>query len=263
MIRSLLLRYGGNEYDRAALESAKELAKAFDLRIIGVSVLDESSLGDNPQAVQTLEETKREALMGLEKQCDEWGISCKTSLLVGDLSEEICIEGEKADLIVLGAPPLEEVEESGQNDARAEAARKVVKTAKKPVLVVRPGHERFRRILMGCDGSSRCGHALAVAAHIAEKFGAEMLLLNVSSDPVEGGPILSGAKAYLENYKVKSTSMLIEGDPAEEILEVARVRECDLIAIGATGHGTIKDLLFGSTAGTLVDNTPSSMLVYW
>jgi nucleotide-binding universal stress UspA family protein len=263
MIRSLLLRYGGNEYDRAALTCAKELAKAFDLQIIGVSVLDESSLGENPQAVQTLEETKHEALKGLEKQCEEWGIECRTSLLVGDLAEEICIEGEKADLIVLGAPPLEEVEASGEDDARAAAARKVVKTAKKPVLVVRPGHEKIERVLIGCDGSSRAGHALQMAASIAEKFGGEIILLNVSSDPVEGGPILSAAKGYLESYNVKSMSMLIEGDPAEEILEVARVRECDLIAMGATGHGTIKDLLFGSTAGTLVDNTPSSMLVYW
>ena len=86
---------------------------------------------------------------------------------------------------------------------------------------------------------------------------------NISSDPVEGGPILSAAKGYLENYDVKSTSMLIEGDPAEEILAVAQARECDLVAIGATGHGTIKDLLFGSTATTLVDHTPSSMLVFW
>ena len=109
MIRTVLLRYGGNEYDRAALECVRQLAKAFDLGIIGVSVLDESSLGENPQAVQTLEETKQEALKGLEKQCEEWGIGCSTNLLVGDLAEEICIEGEKADLIVLGAPPLDEL----------------------------------------------------------------------------------------------------------------------------------------------------------
>lgn len=260
MVRTLLLRYGGNEYDRAALDVARMLAESLGTRILGVSVLDESSLGENPQAVQTLEETKREALNGLEKQCEEWGIKCRTSLLVGDLVEEICIEGEKTDLIVLGAPPLET---AGEDDARAEAARKIVKQAKKPVLVVRPGHEQIKKILVCCDGSSRAGHALELVAAIAEKVGALILLLNVSSDPTTGGPILSSAKSYLENYDVKTKAMLIDGDPAEAILDVADVRKCDLIAIGATGHGTIKDLLFGSTATTLVDNAHSSLLVYW
>ncbi|NOZ24179.1 MAG: universal stress protein [Planctomycetes bacterium] len=260
MVRSLLLRYGGNEYDRAALDVAKNLAESLHARILGISVLDESSLGENPQAVQTLEETKREALIGLEKQCEEWGVECRTSLLVGDFVEEISIEGEKTDLIILGAPPLEH---AGENDARADAARKAIKQSKKPVFVVRPGHEQIKKILIGCDGSSRAGHALEIVAIIAEKLGAEILLLNVSSDPAKGGPILSSAKGYLENYNVNSTSMLIEGDPAEVILDVAEVRNCDLIAIGATGHGTIKDLLFGSTATTLVDNAHSSLLVYW
>lgn len=261
MIRSLLLRYGGNEFDRAALVTAKELAKAFNSWIIGVSVLDETALGENPHAVQTLEETKREALKGLERQCAEWNVKCRTNLLVGSLVEEICLEGEKTDLIVLGAPPLEE---AGDDDARAEAARKVVKTARKPVLVIRPGREKIKRILMCCGSGGRSGHALQMVAHIAEKFHSDILLLNISSDPVEGGPILSTAKAYLESYDVKSTSMLVEGDPSEEILRISRDRECDLIALGASGYGTlIKDLLFGNTTDTLINSAQSSMLVFW
>ena len=42
--------------------------------------------------------------------------------------------------------------------------------------------------------------------------------------------------------------MILDGDPAKNILETAQDKEADLIVIGTRGLGTLKGLLMGSVS---------------
>jgi len=55
--------------------------------------------------------------------------------------------------------------------------------------------------------------------------------------------------------------LIKNGVPAEVIVETARERNCDLIVVGTYGHGTITDVLVGSTAKWVLKNSPIPVLV--
>ena len=55
--------------------------------------------------------------------------------------------------------------------------------------------------------------------------------------------------------------LIKNGVPAEVIVETARERNCDLIVVGTHGHGTLTDVLVGSTAKWVLKNSPIPVLV--
>jgi nucleotide-binding universal stress UspA family protein len=55
--------------------------------------------------------------------------------------------------------------------------------------------------------------------------------------------------------------LIKNGAPAEVIVETARERNCDLIVVGTYGHGTLADVLVGSTAKWVLKNSPIPVLV--
>jgi nucleotide-binding universal stress UspA family protein len=55
--------------------------------------------------------------------------------------------------------------------------------------------------------------------------------------------------------------LIKNGVPAEVIVETAQERNCDLIVVGTYGHGTLTDVLVGSTAKWVLKNSPIPVLV--
>jgi len=43
-------------------------------------------------------------------------------------------------------------------------------------------------------------------------------------------------------------SLVIYGDPAEELIHIAREKSCDVIVIGSSGKGAVKRTLLGSVS---------------
>ena len=59
----------------------------------------------------------------------------------------------------------------------------------------------------------------------------------------------------------KLHSELLEGSPAEAILEVARTRKSDVIVMGARGLGRIAAAVLGSTSQKVVSHAPCPVLI--
>jgi len=51
------------------------------------------------------------------------------------------------------------------------------------------------------------------------------------------------------------------GNPVEQILKYAQERSCDLIVMGTHGHGTLEDVMLGSTARRIVRRSKIPVLV--
>jgi len=54
---------------------------------------------------------------------------------------------------------------------------------------------------------------------------------------------------------------LIEGDPAEVLIEVAQTRETNVIVMGSRGLGKLAGLLLGSTSQKVVSHAPCAVLI--
>lgn len=69
------------------------------------------------------------------------------------------------------------------------------------------------------------------------------------------------AKEILEPYNLNAKFEVIEGSPAESICEYAAVENADLIIVGNSGKGGIKEMFLGSTSTKIAKNAPCPVLI--
>jgi nucleotide-binding universal stress UspA family protein len=135
----------------------------------------------------------------------------------------------------------------------------------------------MRNILVAVDGSAYSEAAVRVAAELVRQHGAASLtLLNVievvpsDTGPVEvpGSPadpeawaVFAKPREILAEAGIQPKLLLREGDPANEIVEAAKVGGYELIVVGHRGLSPIKAFLLGSVSDRVVAHAPCSVLV--
>ena len=132
----------------------------------------------------------------------------------------------------------------------------------------------FRSILCPVDFSTNARAALRYAAMLARLADAHLFVLYVD-DPLlaiaantrpDAAAILASANTALRRFvstalarsaPLPDTTLLtIAGKPAQEIVNAAERRDCDLIVMGYRGTGRTARLLFGSTTEGVVRTAP-------
>ena len=138
----------------------------------------------------------------------------------------------------------------------------------------------FTNILVPVDGSDHALHALDVACHLAQKYGAVLRLVHayppISTDSTMGGPdieplitrrteageaVLARARERIKDCALDITTELREAPDAEAILEEADVHHCDLIVMGTRGLGRLTGLLLGSVSQKVVQHAKCPVLL--
>jgi nucleotide-binding universal stress UspA family protein len=125
-------------------------------------------------------------------------------------------------------------------------------------------------ILVAIDWSELSNRAFQVAASLARKHDAELLVLYVVPLPaVMYGPppedylnhLLEELRHIKPSYpKARVRYLLAEGDPATAILGAARESKCGLIVMGTHGRTGLNRLLMGSVAERVVRKAPCPVL---
>jgi len=116
----------------------------------------------------------------------------------------------------------------------------VLREAEIPVLTVTPrlfaagGEVALRSILCPVNFSDVAAASLEQAAAIAEAFDAKLIVMHVASDGVRNveeqlGEWIDG----IVRGRVRYRRIVLEGDPAERVLEIADQLQTDLMVIGA------------------------------
>jgi nucleotide-binding universal stress UspA family protein len=122
----------------------------------------------------------------------------------------------------------------------------------------------YRRILVAVENSradrtildhvgqlARLTHAAIVLVHVADGWAARnlrQLRLRESEEMADDRAYLAGLAAELEAQGFAVETRLAAGDPARELVRVAREEHVDLIAMSTHGHRFLADLLHGTTA---------------
>jgi nucleotide-binding universal stress UspA family protein len=93
--------------------------------------------------------------------------------------------------------------------------------------------------------------ASLLLVHVADGWAArhyDELALRESEEMKEDRAYLERIREELEAHGFATRTHLAMGDPATELVKVARAQNVDLIAMSTHGHRFLNDLLRGSTA---------------
>ena len=132
----------------------------------------------------------------------------------------------------------------------------------------------WKRICCPIDFSDASRAAMEVAADLAKRFGAELVLLHaypipgytfpdgsVVASPKMMQDLAEQAQRHLEEWRADAerlvgaprvTAATAVGEPAAEILETAKARSADLVVVGTHGRTGLEHALMGSIAERVV-----------
>ena len=141
----------------------------------------------------------------------------------------------------------------------------VIREASVPVLMLRPmdePHHRttdaplFHRILVPLDGSTTSSAILAAAGDMARASGGTLMLVRVITPTEQGADIarveLADAARSLELDGLKVETDFVSGERiAQELLEMAKAKSADLIALTTNGRGASR-FVVGSVADKIL-----------
>lgn len=137
----------------------------------------------------------------------------------------------------------------------------------------------FENILLAVDGSEHAMKAAHVASSLAIAMNSQTLRIVVAYDTIPvhiGDPYMQNAinSRISETEEVLQRAVqvvwavsaqiyteMIEGNPAETIIEVARSRNSDLIIMGARGLGKLPGLLLGGTSQKVLSLAPCPVMI--
>jgi nucleotide-binding universal stress UspA family protein len=138
----------------------------------------------------------------------------------------------------------------------------------------------MEKILVPVDGSEQSQKAVAFAVDLASNYHATIYLLHVFkltiipeglgeyvvSDRVQlralGDKIIAAAEDQARGHgieRIKAT--VVEGDPAERIIDYAKEHDVDIIVIGSRGLGTFKGLLLGSVSNKVTHKADRTCVI--
>jgi nucleotide-binding universal stress UspA family protein len=135
-----------------------------------------------------------------------------------------------------------------------------------------------KEIVIATDGSAGSSVAVEQGVWLAKMLDAQVIFVAVARAPfpVLGDPYyqraltadLTKARAAIddaivaaEERHVAYETEILEGSPAEKILEVAQAHGADLIVIGSRGRGAVTGALLGSVSTDVVHRSDRPVLV--
>ena len=121
----------------------------------------------------------------------------------------------------------------------------------KTILVPVENRETDETILRHIRPLAKLTNAKLMLVHVADGWAArnyQHLKLRESEEMKRDQDYLNGLEAELRAEGFEVSSVLAMGEPATEIIKLARTEPVELIAMSTHGHRFISDLLYGSTA---------------
>lgn len=213
------------------------------------ALLDKLAAHDEERA-RLSKERGRAILQGARERLATAGLTAVTERLRhGDLIEAVREIESGADLIVLGKRGEGADFASSHLGSNLE---RIVRAAKKPVLVASRSMPPMTRALIAFDGGESSRKAVD---HIAKGrlFRDMPLDLLMAGEPRSGAEAAFDAAALtLEQAGKSVTKVRRSGDPEDAITDHVETHGISILVMGAYGHARIRTLIIGSTTTSMV-----------
>lgn len=251
MIKNILVSIGDTDYERNAFDYAGQLAILLGTHLSCVFFQD-SSHGGSTEVAETI-------LSRTEKECALYDfLDYHIEAVAGNPRQMICQKAHSADLVVVGLP--EDIKTHGLKLIQSQIDD-VLAHITKPIIIVHEQCTLLRKILTVHRGDIYSDHVLSLSAEIAELTKSNILGLALSNTPQEATEIKQQMEDFLHFYDVHTEFLTALGFTVTNILENAEKHDCDLIALSASHHGRLYEMVFQSTTQTVVKLANRAVLV--
>ena len=292
-IKTIVCTTDFSDFSNRAIPFGVALAKEFGAKLYLCHVIDLSSVamyGEGFSDPLMLESKITDyAQQHLNDLIGDTDIEWESLTSVGHTADEIAIIAKEkgADLVVSAT--------HGRSGLKrlilGSVTERLMRTLPCPMYIVRAlerepaapvmAEMKLGRILVGCDFSADSDLAVQYGLSLAQEFQTELYLAHVLEPSVykdmlaySAGKAEIARKGLREELTQKLGDMLTEeakqwctpktvllaGQPSDELTKYALVNEVDLIVLGIRGHSVMESLLVGSTTDRVVRQAPCPVL---
>lgn len=134
----------------------------------------------------------------------------------------------------------------------------------KTILVPVENRETDQTILQHIRLLARLTNSKLMLVHVADGWVArnyEQFELQESDEIKQDRQYLNSLENELRSEGFEVRSVLAMGEPATEIIKLARAEPVELIAMTTHGHGLVGDIVYGSTADKVRHNVDVPVLL--
>lgn len=278
-MKALLVGTDGSRYSEVAAEYGLYLAHGLSVPLEAVHVLDSRMLegpmmadisgwiGAQPYGNQLnefremLEKRGQAVVEAFNARCVDAGLPASGVVRMGHPARVLLEEGRDAGLLIVGQRGIHA---DLLGDALGSTVERVTRHSAVPCLVTPAQFDAMERILVAYDGSEPAERALSMAIDWARALTAELLVVTAADhhDGHDADQVARQGRSRIEAAQLPVVHTVVEHRRADEaILETAAAEGCSLIAMGAYGHGRVRELLLGSITSHVLSGSTVAVLL--
>ena len=239
------------------------------------------ALLDAEPIIAELEANARGFCAEAERAAVTRGVVADSVIREGRPAETIhdCVRENGSDAIVIGTHGRTGIARA----ALGSVAEELIHTSQVPVVVV---HEddavRSGPIGVAIDQSPAAATALGTAIQLARASSSELLLIHVfgnadlrqTTPPVrsdyegwkaaaqrDAAAMMEQAAVRVQQAGISFETLMIDGDPAEVLLQTIDARKCSSVVVGTHGRSNLGRLFLGSVSAALVERARVPVIV--
>lgn len=255
-----------------------QLANKFNSQLILLHVLPAEANKEsiNSLIMKYVNEDFKRILTDLKKI----GIQAEKRIAFGNKTDQTLSISEKENVSLILI--VNEIEHIDNNYNINTVAEKLIRKSQKPIWVVKSSSEMFPdKILCPVDFSDSSERALNNAIRISRTFQAELFIITVF-EPLEENTSLrynidfkeeneelenetrKKFKEFLKKFNftdINYNTELIRGKIYEQIVAFAKVKDINLIFMGANGKSLLQRVFLGSVTEMVIRQFPCSMVI--
>ena len=251
MIQNILVAIGDTPHEKNAFEYAGHLAVLLDAHLSCVYFADERHRGQEDIAARIFDNTES-TLAELEF------LSAHVDTITGNPVRNLCEKAHAADLVVVGIP--ESIKTNGLRFIH-DTIDDILSQIAKPTIVVHEQCSMLEKILTVHRGDTASARVLELSAELAKRAEVSLFGLAVANTQVRAAEISGQMREYLQYYQVETEFTAQLGFTVTNILNKATEEGCDLIALSASHHGRLYEMIFQDTTEMIVKLADRSVLV--
>ena len=277
LLQDILVATDFSESSGRAIKASVLLAKKFKSRITLMHVASEESVSDETRVL--IEQSINNKLADIKENISKEDIYVSDVISEKGVAFEKIIQvaqGKNVNLIVVGSGS----KDKNDNFKLGTTAEKLIRKNQIPVWVVKNEEVKpVSKILCPVDFSDASKRALLNAVTLAEKFNAELSVVNVFVPVVstsvrisqnieeENKDLRNKREQELNKFlneidfrSVKYEKELLMGIPYVEIYKAVKNQKADLLIMGTTGKTGLSKLLMGSVTEKVTRELPCSFI---
>ena len=257
MIRKMMVALGQESYEQVALDYACQLSAALKAHLICTLFAEVPKSDDDDEQPQQIF-APVPVMNAARAASAKYQLEPDIRVVSGRSPQDICERARTVDMLMLGIP------ESIKTDGLKLVYHRldsVLLRILKPTIVVHENTQSLKKILVVHDGHPKSDRVLEVASEIGERAQLPLVCLAIGSADSLASETSQRMEEYLDFYPFPMEFETQIGVSVAGIIETAPEYDCDLIAIPASKHGRLYEIIFNSITESVVKLAEHAVLV--